>query len=109
MSSSSAEAGKFLQSFLDGKQSAEDLKTLSLAGRLVSPSFGLNKFFPLLRDFSSLERLDLSANELKEIPAQLQLPHLRWLNVAANELTSLDFLKVVGGDFIIVLDFRFLF
>ena len=98
-SSSSAEAAKaFLQSVLGEKQIAvkDSLKTLSLAGRLVSPSFGLNKFFPLLRDFSSLERLDLSANQLKEIPAGLQLPQLRWLNIAANELTNLNFLKVVG-------------
>ena len=95
-SSSSADAAKaFLQSVLGEKQK-DSMKTLSLTGRLVSPSFGLNKFFPLLRDFSSLEKLDLSANQLKEIPAGLQLPQLRWLNIAANELTNLDFLKVVG-------------
>ena len=50
----------------------------------------LRQWPPVLNDFSGLTELNLAKNALTDIPATLDLPNLRFLDVSRNELHSLE-------------------
>ncbi|KAM6983528.1 leucine-rich repeat and WD repeat-containing protein 1 [Tautogolabrus adspersus] len=72
----------------------EQIKTLNLSKMALKHQ---DLSVKLLSRLQSLERLDLSGNQLQELPKNLKLPALRYLDLSDNQMEDVTTLESVCG------------